>query len=268
MAIAAPERPDVATQQGKAPIDAPVFAPLHALPPSFDPSAPALEPQAFRKRLEEEIKGRHSSVHPFSKMWANGELSRKNLADWVKQHLGYVGTFTDWLGVMYAKTPHRDAKDFLLQNMWEEEMGQRHTDLLIRFGEACGASREELVNAELYPETRAMQAWCRDLAMNWDYLESTAGLIVGLESQVPAIYIKQLPVLKEKYGFTDEEVKFFKIHITSDIVHGERGFQILLKYARTREEQERCIEICKWGAQMRRMYLEGLYRHSVQGEPF
>jgi pyrroloquinoline-quinone synthase len=264
MAIAAPEQqPQVVTPT----IAEPIFAPLHALPRTYRPGLPLLEPTEFRKRLEEEIKGRHSAAHPFSKMWANGELSRQNLADWTKQHLGYVGTFTDWLGVMYAKCPHRDAKDFLLQNMWEEEMGQRHTDLLLRFGEACGASRSELLDPELYPQTRAMQAWCRDLATNWTYLEATAGLVVGLESQVPAIYIKQLPVLKEKYGFTDEEVKFFKIHITSDIVHGERGFQIVLRYARTVEDQQRCIQVCRWGAQMRRMYLDGLYRHSVQGEP-
>ena len=32
-----------------------------------------------------------------------------------------------------------DAKDFLLQNMYEEELSDvRHTDLLIRFAEACG----------------------------------------------------------------------------------------------------------------------------------
>lgn len=228
----------------------------------------ALPPAEFRKRLEAEIKGRHSSVAKFSQLWANGELTRAQLGMWVKQHYHYVGYFSEWLGAMYFKCDKRDAKDFLLQNMWEEEMGQRHTELLIKFGEACGVTREEILNADLFPQTRAIQCWCRDMASNFSYLEATAGLVVGLESQVPAIYIKQLPILKEKYGFTDEEVKFFKIHITSDIIHGERGYQICLKYARTVEEQNRCIEIVRQATQMRRLYMDGLYRHGVLGEEY
>ena len=30
--------------------------------------------------------------------------------------------------------------------------------------------------------------------------------------------------LIEKYGFTEEEAEFFDLHITSDEVHGERGY--------------------------------------------
>jgi pyrroloquinoline-quinone synthase len=231
-----------------------------------------LAPAEFRKRLEGEIRGRHSAVARFSLAWTNGELIREQFGEWARQHYHYVGPFSEWLGAMYSRCPHRDAKDFLLQNMWEEEMGQRHTDLLIRFGEACGMTREKIESADkdghMYPETRAIATWGRDLATNHSYLEATAGAIVGLESQVPAIYMKQLPVLKEKYGFNDEEVKFFKIHITSDIIHGERGYQIVLKYATTAAEQQRCIDVVAQGTQMRRLYMDGLYRHAVLGEPF
>jgi pyrroloquinoline-quinone synthase len=231
-----------------------------------------LSPTDFRKRLEAEIRGRHSAVARFSLAWANGELTREQFGEWARQHYHYVGPFSSWLGVMYAHCPHRDAKDFLLQNMWEEEMGQRHTDLLIRFAEACGMTRERIENADeegqVYPETRSIQTWGRDLATNFSYLEATAGLIVGLESQVPAIYMKQLPILKEKYGFTDEDVKFFKIHITSDIIHGERGYQIVLKYATTAAEQQRCIDVVAQGTQQRRLYMDGIYRHAVLGESF
>ncbi len=104
-----------------------------------------------------------------------------------------------------------------------------------------------------------MQAWCRDLATNWGYLESTAGLIVGLESQVPAIYRRQYPVLLEKYGCTEEETEFFDLHITSDEVHGERGYQIVLDYATTPELQQRCIDVVREGAQMRFAYTKALY---------
>jgi len=56
---------------------------------------------------------------------------------------------------------------------------------------------------------------------------AAAGLLVGLESQVPGIYQRNLPPLKSHYGFTDHEVEFFAIHIEADEVHGERGLQIV-----------------------------------------
>ena len=88
-------------------------------------------------------------------------------------------------------------------------------------------------------------------------------LVVGLESQVPSIYRKQTPTLREKYGFTDEEVEFFDLHIVSDEIHGERGYQIVLEHADTVELQQRCLKICEIGAQMRLLYTTALYHDYV-----
>jgi pyrroloquinoline-quinone synthase len=95
--------------------------------------------------------------------------------------------------------------------------------------------------------------------MREDPIVAVAGLVVGLESQVPSIYRKQTPTLREKYGFNDEEVEFFDLHIVSDEIHGERGYQIVLEHARTVELQQRCLKICEIGAQMRLLYTTALY---------
>ncbi|NGM82499.1 iron-containing redox enzyme family protein [Paenibacillus sp. 7124] len=221
-----------------------------------------LNKEEFRHALEQAIEGNAVAKAPFTTMWANGELTKDIFARWVEQHYAYVGPFADYLAYIYANCPHEDAKDFLLQNMWEEELGgDRHTDLLIRFGEACGTSREKVEAMEnLLPETIGLQSWCYRMAFRENFLYATAALVVGLESQVPAIYRRQTPTLREKYGFTDEEVEFFDLHIVSDEIHGERGYQIVLEYARTAEEQQRCIEIVEEATKMRRMYLAGISR--------
>ena len=128
-----------------------------------------------------------------------------------------------------------EAKDFLLANMYEEEIGgDRHTDLLIRFAEACGTTRERVKDPDnMTATTRGLQSWCYAVAMREDPIVAVAGLVVGLESQVPSIYRKQTPTLREKYKFTDEEVEFFDLHIVSDEIHGERGYQIVLEHANT-----------------------------------
>jgi pyrroloquinoline-quinone synthase len=91
-------------------------------------------------------------------------------------------------------------------------------------------------------------------------------LVVGLESQVPSIYRRQTPTLREKYGFTDQEVEFFDIHIVSDEIHGERGYQIVLAHAKTVEMQQRCLKICEIGAEMRLLYTTALYRDYVESD--
>lgn len=230
--------------------------------------AELLSREEFRRQLEEAIKGNHSQAAPFTVAWAEGKFERKHFARWAENHYHYVGPFADYLAYIYANTPdiYTEAKDFTLQNMYEEEIaGDRHTDLLIRFAEACGSSAERVEDPKnMLPTTLGLQSWCYAVAVREHFVVATAALVVGLESQVPDIYRKQTPVLREKYGFTDEEIEFFDLHIVSDEIHGERGYQIVLNHADTPELQQRCLEIVRVGAQMRRMYMDGLYRAYVQ----
>ena len=224
----------------------------------------------FRQQLEDAIKQRHSAVHPWSEAWTSGKLNRHLLGEWVKQHFHYVSYFSQWLGTVYATCPHWEVQSFLLENIAEEEgmVGQqgiepvRHADLLLDFAEACGKSRREIIEAqnssELLPETLGLQSWCYRQSQR-PFVEALAGLLVGLESQVPVIYAKTTPPLIEKYGFTEDEVTFFRIHIVADQEHGERGFQILEKYATTPELQASCVRLGREATGMRRLYLDGLY---------
>ncbi|MBI3513026.1 MAG: iron-containing redox enzyme family protein [Proteobacteria bacterium] len=225
---------------------------------------------AFRQALEDAIKQRHSAVHPWSEAWTSGKLNRDLLGEWVKQHFHYVSLFSQWLGAVYATCSHWDVQQFLLENIAEEEgmVGNgdfapvRHCDLLLDFAAACGKSRDEIMNAqingELLPETLGLQSWCYRQAQR-PFVEALAGLLVGLESQVPAIYAKTTPPLLEKYGFTDDEVTFFRLHIVADAEHGERGFEIVEKYATDPETQATCVRLVKEATMMRRLYLDGLY---------
>jgi pyrroloquinoline-quinone synthase len=102
--------------------------------------------------------------------------------------------------------------------------------------------------------------------MREDPIVAVAGLVVGLESQVPSIYRRQVPTLREKYKFTDEQIEFFDLHIVSDEIHGERGYQIVLEHATTVEMQQKCLKICEVGAQMRLLYTTALYKDYVESE--
>jgi len=98
----------------------------------------------FRTQLEHAVNARHSRMNPFTEKWVNGELTRTQLGQWVCQHYQYVSQFSRWCALVYGGCPDPDARDFLLENIIEEESGTKHVDLLIRFGEACGVSRAEV----------------------------------------------------------------------------------------------------------------------------
>ena len=224
---------------------------------------------AFRQQVEDAIQQRHSSIHPWSEAWSSGGLNRQLLGEWAKQHYHYVGNFPWWCGTVYANSAHQEVRELLLENMMEEEgfVGEegfpqvKHTDLLLDFAEHCGLTREEVENAQLNGEllggTLGLQSWCFRQSYKPDY-EAIAGLLVGLESQVPQIYKKTTPPLIEKYGFTEEEVVFFRLHIVADEEHGERGFQLLEKYADTDEKKAACLRTVREAATMRRLYLDSL----------
>jgi pyrroloquinoline-quinone synthase len=226
-----------------------------------------LSKDEFRTALQEAIKGREAKNASFSKAWADGVLTREHFARWAENHYHYVGPFADYLGYIYCNTPDHCtfAKDFLLQNMYEEELADiRHTDLLIKFAEACGTTRERVMDPmNMNAVTRGLQSWCYAVSMRENFVVATAALVVGLESQVPSIYKKQIIPLREKYRFSEDEIEFFDLHITSDVVHGERGYQIVLDHADTPQLQQRCLQFVRWGAEMRFSYTKALYDYYV-----
>src|SRR5215472_5173763 len=182
----------------------------------------------FRARLEAAVVTRHSRLNPFTEKWVKGDLNRAQLGAWAAQHYQYVSQFPRWCATVYGQCPDPDARDFLLENIIEEESGTKHVDLLIHV--------------------------------------AAAGLLVGLESQVPGIYQRNLPPLKTHYGFTDHEVEFFAIHIEADEVHGERGYQIVEQHADTPEKQAIAVDAVRQATEMRWQYMSGLHRALVLKE--
>jgi pyrroloquinoline-quinone synthase len=84
---------------------------------------------SFRSDLEQTVKGRHSRAHPFTERWVRGELSRAHLAQWAIQQWHFIGNFSQYMAGIYARCPEREVRDYLLENMWEEELrGTRHSE--------------------------------------------------------------------------------------------------------------------------------------------
>jgi len=225
----------------------------------------------FQQQLEDARKPSHSGMHPFSQAWADGKLSKEQLIGWCKQHYYYIETVGQMFGMMYVRTPDTDARLFILDNLVGEELhGTRHPDLLIQFAESLGATRQEIIeadlNGEILPSTRAMRAWTLELANFRPLYEAAAGIMIGLEGQLPTMYPKYVKALKETIGSTDEALKFFYVHIEGDEEHADNGIQIVARYADTPEKRRAAVATVRASAEVRYAYVSGTYRRYVLGE--
>ena len=74
----------------------------------------------FRQRLEAAVAAKHSRMNPFTEKWVKGELTRAQFGSWASQHYQYVSQFARWCAAVYAECPDSDARDFLLENIIED----------------------------------------------------------------------------------------------------------------------------------------------------
>src|SRR5262249_18837234 len=138
-------------------------------------------------------------------------------------------------------------------------------DLVMRWAEGGGVGGVGGERTVQPPTTRALTAWCYEMAHK-PFTEAAAGLLVGLESQVPGIYRRNLPPLKPLYGFSDHEIEFFAVHIEADEVHGERGHEIVETYSKTAEQRECAVDAVRQAKERRWQYMTRRHRDDVLKE--
>ena len=218
----------------------------------------------FRARLDAARNAASSLDHSFSRDGAHGRLNEKQMGFWAVQHWYYIDRVAQNFGEMYVRCPDVDARLYILENLiGEEAVTGRHPDLLMKFAIACGYSRQEIESSDrdgrILPSTRAMRAWTVELAETRHIVEQTAGIMVALEGQLPAMYTRYIEVCRQM-GFTDDDLEFFRVHIEGDTEHADVGYQLCERYATTAELEDQAVGACRASAQMRIAYLEGVTR--------
>ena len=227
----------------------------------------------FWAALEAARQPSHSGLHPFSAAWAAGDLTREQLGEWAVQHYYYIRPVPQHFALLYSRLPDLDARQHLLENMLGEEMPEqpekRHPDLLVKFGKACGKSRNYIVDGEdenrILPTTRAMAAWTWELTAIRHVSEACAGIMVALEGQLPTLFPKYVAAM-ENMGFSDDDLEFFNVHIEGDVEHAQTGLELTARYANTPERQKRALNIVTATVELRYSMLNGIYGKLVAGK--
>jgi pyrroloquinoline-quinone synthase len=189
--------------------------------------------------LDGEISQRHMLNHPFYQRWNAGELTRGELEEYSRQYYPYTVAFPTFLSAMHAHTDDVAIRQYLLENLIEEERGtENHPELWLRFCEALGVERSDAKSATPNAATSDLIATMRDFARSEKLHEGLAALY-AYESQIPAVSKTKIDGLAAWYGITEpRDVSFFSVHMEADVFHSQTARELLETLCDTPEKCE------------------------------
>jgi len=205
-----------------------------------------LAPDDFIRDLVARIEARRTfGGHPLWLALADGKLDGEQLKLFAIQFFLQVREFPRAVSAMHANCPFPEERMELAENVYEEETGrisgcnQPHPELFIRFGEAVGLTRTELVEGRPLPATRALIDWFELSTKQRSFIEAAAAINLAAEGQVPGAFGPMARRLQHNYGLSREAVEFWDIHEMADADHSDVGDHIVVRHATDAAMQSR-----------------------------
>lgn len=193
--------------------------------------------------LDHEVSARRLLDHSFYQRWSCGELTKGELREYARQYYHYAAAFPTFLSSMHAHTEDIPTRQLLLENLIEEERGpENHPELWLRFCEALGLSRDEVLAGSANEATQELIRCMRVLARDGELHEGLAALY-SYESQVPGVAATKIEGLAKWYGISDERsIAFFAVHLDADVAHSETSRELLRGLCRDEHKQAEARE--------------------------
>jgi pyrroloquinoline-quinone synthase len=179
-------------------------------------------------RIDELIQQRHLLTHPFYTKWQEGTLPREALQEYARQYYAFESSFPRFLSAIHSRTEDRDARQALLENLWDEEHGEaNHAEQWLRFAEGIGVSREDVRSAGWNDASRALVETYRSVTTEAPVAAAVAA-VYAYEAQVPEVASAKIDGLKEHFDVDDPRtLAFFELHSTLDVEHSDAERKIV-----------------------------------------
>jgi pyrroloquinoline-quinone synthase len=181
--------------------------------------------------------------HPLWLRIVEGRAPRAALKPFAVQFFLQVREFPRAVSALHAGCPFAAERVKLAESLYEEETGRlsgcnvSHPELFIRFGEAAGAPRNEMVDGTPLPATAALIDWFERSTKDRTFIEGAAATNLAAEGQVPGTFGPFARALEARYGMTSEQVAFWDVHEEADRDHSDIGDHVVVRFATTPELQ-------------------------------
>ncbi len=223
-----------------------------------------------RSELEARLRAKEKLYHihhPYHQLMAGGKLDREQIQGWVANRFYYQINIPRKDAAILANCPDRDTRRKWMQRVLDHD---GHGDdpggieAWIQLGIACGLSREEIVSLRhVLPGVRfAVDAYVQ-FARTATWQEAACSSLTELFA--PTIHKQRLAGWPDLYPWiAPEGLAYFRKRVTQAGRDVEHGLAITLDHFRTREQQERALEILQLKLDILWTMLDAMYLAYVE----
>ena len=196
----------------------------------------------FIEQIDEKIREKSILKHPFYVDWKTGKLSNAMLREYAKQYYKHVAAFPQYLSALHTKIDNFDDRHLILQNLIDEEAGDKnHIELWLNFGKALGLTTEDVRESKAAEETESFVSHFKSITKEKSVAEGTAALY-AYESQIPVVSEEKINGLVNFYGInTKKGLEYFEVHKIADVEHSGAERKLIEKYSIDEETKAKVL---------------------------
>lgn len=223
--------------------------------------------EAFAKELKEVLISRISQEHPLiEELFSNGDIEM--LREMVLQGYQLTRHFAIYVGGIYYRCPVAKHRKRFAFNLFEEETGRisktnGHLELLNRFTDAIGLTKEDLDNVPVNPETQELIDYRYRLIEDKDnYHKAVSAIMIASEGQnlEERVGESRRDIVSKGFGIDLEDLLFFKVHAEEDVYHVQDGINCTVDVCDTAEKQQEAIDTIHETCDKFSAHYDGIYR--------
>ncbi|MEW8624325.1 MAG: pyrroloquinoline-quinone synthase PqqC [Candidatus Thiodiazotropha sp.] len=225
--------------------------------------------QEFEKKLREKEKYYHIN-HEFHLLMNSGKLDKPAIQGWVANRFYYQVIIPVKDAAIMANCPERDVRRHWIQRIIDHDGTQGDEggiEAWLLLGEAVGLPREELLSHKhLLPGVKfAIDAYVNFARQQpWEIAASSS----LTELFAPTIHQKRLDNWPQYYPWIDERgYHYFRKRLTEARRDVKYGLDITLNYYKTREQQERMLEVLQFKLDILWTMLDCMWMAYVENKP-
>ena len=222
---------------------------------------PAWGQDEFEARLRA-LAARYHIHHPFQQQMNAGELEREQIQGWVANRFYYQINIPHKDAALLANCPDREVRRQWIQRIIDHD-GRKDEEggieAWLRLGLACGMDREELVSLErVLPGVRfAVDAYV-NFVRRAEWHEAVCSSLTELFA--PTIHRQRLAEWPKHYPWIESDgLQYFRNRLGEAHRDVQHGLALTLDYFRTREQQDRALEIVGFKLDVLWSMLDAMY---------
>ncbi|MCH7697023.1 MAG: pyrroloquinoline-quinone synthase PqqC [Proteobacteria bacterium] len=225
--------------------------------------------QQFEDKLRAKEKYYHIN-HEFHLLMNSGKLHKEAIQGWVANRFYYQTTIPVKDAAIMANCPERDVRRHWLQRIIDHdgtEGEEGGIEAWLQLGEAVGLTRKELISYEhVLPGVRfAIDAYL-NFARRATWQEAACSSLTELFA--PKIHQKRLDSWPDHYTWIEEKgYIYFRKRLSEARRDVEHGLQITLDHFRTRQEQDKALDILQFKLDILWTMLDSMWMAYIEKKP-